>query len=66
MAATVTAASATPAGAAPAGLNEAQLLVFKRLEAHRAAIADLTPLDPDFPHMERLAEQHARLTGEDQ
>lgn len=58
-------ASPTEAGAAPGGLNEAQLLVWKRLEAARAARTDLTPLDPDWLSMERRAEQHARLNGTD-
>jgi hypothetical protein len=49
----------------PAELNEAQLLVWKRLEHARAAITDLTPLDPDWLAMERRHEQHARLNGED-
>ncbi len=52
------------AGAAPAGLNEAQLLAWKRLEHARAAIADLTPLDPDWLAMERRHEQFARLDGD--
>ena len=58
-------ASRVEAGAAPAGLTEAQLLVWKRLEAARAALTTLTPLDPDWLDMERRAEQHARLNGDD-
>lgn len=63
-AATLT-APAYVAGAAPAGLNEAQLAVWQRLEAARAAIAALPPLDADWLRMERRAEQHARLDGDD-
>ena len=55
----------TARGTAPAGLTEPQLLVWNRLEAMRADISTLTPLDPDWLSMERRAAQHARLTGED-
>lgn len=59
-------ASATTAGAVPAGLTEPQLLAWKRLEAARAAIADLEPLDPDYLAAERYAEQLLRWNGEDE
>jgi len=54
--------SAAPAafpvvGAAPAGLTEAQLLVLKRLQAARAEMAALSPLDPDEVFAERYYER---------
>lgn len=45
------------ADAAPAGLNEAQALAAKQLQAARAAMAVLAPLDPDHLFAERYFER---------
>ena len=64
-----TAQTATPAPAVgtgvPAGLNEAQRLVWKRLETARAAITNLEPIDLDETDAERRWTQWRRWNGED-
>lgn len=69
MTATTTAAptAISPAvGAAPAGLTPAQTRVCERLQAARAAMAQLPPLDPAYLADEARYERLARLNGEDQ
>lgn len=54
MATTTTAAPApSGAGSAPAGLTPAQTRAWERLEAARAAMAQVPPLDPDEVFAER-------------
>lgn len=66
MAATTTAAPApSGVGVAPAGLTPAQTRAWVRLQAARAAMAQLPPLDPEYLAAERSYEQLKRLNGDE-
>ncbi|MBR7832450.1 hypothetical protein KDL01_04230 [Actinospica durhamensis] len=66
MAATTTAVPApSGAGSAPAGLTPAQTRAWERLQAARAAMAQVPPLDPEFLAAERSYERLRRLNGDE-